>query len=305
MTAMGEHVSYPYLMGVSAAAFRLQVMRPQCCASSPHAQIGHNCTDPAMAALGYPLTWMDTRDAAGDRDTATEALVASIDAGRPALLSSEECGLIVGYVDDGEQFLVRPYSAEFTQQKEGYVPMATWPWEVGIIGPKAAPPPRRESVIGSLRTAVALANTPNVGDYACGFAAFEAWAEQLMDDARYVGLDRDTWFNFALGNGFTYGCLSDARMAAGRYLRSIIPDFDGEAATLLTRAAEMYENIYNHMWIERDDLPKPWWLLPWDLKEPENWTNDMRHAQARVLGELLVMEQQAIAEIERALVLLE
>lgn len=102
---------------------------------------------------------------------AREALVASINEGRPALMDSEECGLIVGTIGDGEDFLIRPYRAEFTETKEGYSVMDGWPWQVGIIIPRNEAPSRRASILKSLRAAIEMANTPEQSGYPSGLAA--------------------------------------------------------------------------------------------------------------------------------------
>ncbi len=53
MQSIGEDVSYDYLMGVSGAAFRLQIHQPDWCPSAPDAGCGFNCAGAATEALGY------------------------------------------------------------------------------------------------------------------------------------------------------------------------------------------------------------------------------------------------------------
>ena len=116
----GEPVSYVYLMGASGRAFRLQF---SWCPSCPRAVVGYNVLDPALrvtgfAAHSYPLAvWEgETRHQRGatghELECARAALRASIDAGLPVLMCSEESDLLVGYEPIGEEnptgWLVRP-----------------------------------------------------------------------------------------------------------------------------------------------------------------------------------------------------
>jgi len=260
-----------------------------------------------MEALGYPLTWLPTQktDASpGAPEQMREvrmAILASIDQGRPVLLSSEECGLIVGYLDSGRDFLIRPYSAEYTDQKIGYVSMKEWPWEVGIIGRKGQRPPRKTSIVKSLHAAIEMANTGHYGDYPSGFNAYRTWIDGLRDDEGMEEKIIENWWQTTNGNGFIYGCLSDARRAAWRYLRQVSQEFTKGTGAHLARAADYYEQIDKTLWTERPDVPCPWSLQPWDLGKPENWTRDMRHGQSEVLSQVMAIEKQGIREIGLAI----
>ena len=112
---------------------------------------------------------------------------------------------------------------------------------------------------------------------------------------------KENWWGTALGNGYTYGCLSDARRAAWKYLRSVGDEFTGEAGAHLSRAADCYERIDKTLVTERTDVPRPWFLMPWDLKEAVNWTEEMRHGQAEVLSEIREIEREGLMAIESAL----
>lgn len=299
MEVMGEDFSYEYLMGAGGAAFRIQHMW---CPSSPHAECGYNCTHPAAAAAGYTVTWIQTtRDGqpvAEGIARAEKAITASIDQGRPALMGSEECSLIVGYTTDGRR-LIRRYGPK----KDGYEPTDKWPWEVGILERKGPPPPRQQAVIASLRTAVMLAKTPKFDTYASGFAALEQWAKELKDDSRFTGLDEKTWFRPALANGYTYGCLYASRLAAERYLNEVAEEFEAPMRERLLGLAERYGRVRDVLGRKRSRWDCPWSLMPWRLKSPDNWKRGMRYAQATVLRGVLYLEKQAVAEVEKTLAL--
>ena len=297
----GEKVSYEHLMGVSGAAFRLQVAQPRWCPSSPHANCGFNCIEPAMAALDYD--WVEICGGKADAQAiarAKQATMQLIDQGRPVLYGSEECGIIVGYTNGGEQLLVRPYGAKL----DGYVQMKGWPWGVQKLVRGKPAPPRREIVLQSLTRAVEVANTSSYGDdrivYASGFAAYEAWIAGLLDDQRFKAMG-DAFFNQALGNAWTYDSLADARDAASKYLTSIATDFRGPTAERLGKAADLYSQINKALVTERDGAKCIYQMYPWELKELSNWTKQLRLAEVAALKDALALERQAIAEIEKAL----
>lgn len=67
MEALGEDVGYPYLLGVSALAFRMQVSMDSLCPSSPHACCGYPCHARSSQALPWELhvLQVDPDDAQG------------------------------------------------------------------------------------------------------------------------------------------------------------------------------------------------------------------------------------------------
>ncbi len=108
MRVMGEDYSYADLMGISGAAFRLQFHQPEWCPSSPHADCGFPCGETAANALPYEFVNHWVRKDPDLFEKARSAAVASIDAGLPAIISSQETGLILGYADGGKTLLGRP-----------------------------------------------------------------------------------------------------------------------------------------------------------------------------------------------------
>lgn len=294
----GDQADYIDLMGKSGLAFRLQFYQPDGCPSSPHACCGFDCWKQALWACGRRIETFDT----GKGDTATlekarSAIVASIDRGWPVIYASEEAGLVVGYVDGGQQLLVRPYSPK----AEGYVTTDKWPWQIIVVSPRKAAPPPKDVLVNSLRLAVHLWQTPNFEKYASGQAAYAAWAKLLDDDKRFESLDPKALRGVCQANAFTYGSLEHNRQFAVTYLRSIEAGFSPKAAGHLHKAADFYDKSHQAIALERPDIKCPWSLFPADLKGGADWTSGMRHTQAAVLREMASLDQQAIAEIQLAL----
>ena len=297
MRAIGEDVTYDYLMGVSGAAFRLHFHQPGWCPSSPDATCGFNHSEPAMKALGYAATGIHSdKNKPQEVKEAREAVVQSINDGHPVLaidlIDVPDWGVIVGYSDDGEKFLCRTYF----DKTEEYSRAEKWPWVVEVIGKKGKAPDRKESLLRSLRIAIDIANTEKYEDYASGFSAYESWAGDLMDDSGFEALDKEKLSSMTHTNAWCYNSLIDAREAAIRYLRSIADEFGKESATHLSDAAGIYEEIVR-------ELREGWKYapFPWQLKDGKRWTKEMRHAEAEVLKETLALERKAISKLQAAL----
>ena len=127
LSAVGENVSYNQLMGVSGAAFRLQIAQPDWCPSAPDATVGCDVSGPAVKALGYSLTSIDDNSIlvwVGVKRVKA-AIVESVDDGRPVvainLAGGMDWGIVTGYEDDGKSFLCRTYENpgdEYVKAKE-------------------------------------------------------------------------------------------------------------------------------------------------------------------------------------------
>jgi hypothetical protein len=244
LAAVGERVPYEFLMGVSGAAFRVQMFQPRWCPSAPHPRCGFDCLEAAFAALAYELVDLPVKPGdPGCVERVREEVVKSIDAGVPAFFTSLEESLIVGYEDEGRRLLLRLYGAP----KEGYVPwrlvrgeaegaetypesfVLDWPHlSFGVLRRKPAPPDRRWSLVRSLELALELARTPTFGPYASGFAALEQWIAGLRDPARFENASAREADMYA--NAHCWYSLCDARSAAGPYLRGIALELGGRAA---------------------------------------------------------------------------
>jgi hypothetical protein len=303
MRAIGEDVTYEYLMGVSSAAFRLQIHASGGCnAPAPHAGIGFNCVEPALKALGYKVARHNTHEMKeGDAESVRkvrEAIVESIDDGVPVMCESEEESLIVGYENGGKELLVRPYMA----RKDGYSTMKRWPWGVRILKKKAKLPDRRRTLVRSLEIAVELANTKRFADYAGGFAAYKVWIDDLLDKSRYENQGPKAIAGMMVGNGHCYYSLVDARASAAIYLRSIAEEFDKDVAPHLLKAADLYQQIFDTL---NKRCPTQIAPKPGMLEKGKSWSQDMRCFQASILEEALPLDRKAVGEIEKALALIE
>ncbi len=289
--AMGADVDYVDLMGLSAAAFRIQV-GGSLCPSSPHPSLGFRCDALAREALGFELEehpW-DPREPETVA-AARQAIVASVNRGVPALAIEEETGLAIGYVGGGEAILVRhPYSRRGEEAEKLDERHA---WGIGIVHrPPSRPSPA--ALLRSLEVAVELADGRRYGAYTSGFGAYDDWIAKLSDEDLLQRSETEPGAVVA-GNAHIYYCLVDARRSASAYLRRIAPELP-EAAASLEDAASRYQEI-------ADRLEAGWEHVPWprQLRSLADWGLDRRRLQAERLAEARERERAAVGALGAAI----
>ncbi len=297
MRAVGEDVTYDYLVGVSGLAFRMQVSKNGLCPSSPHSACGYNCTKRAVEALPWEARAYEvTKEDVAKVKEARRAVMASIDRGVPVLYGSEEDGVIIGYQKGGDEWLC--FDA-LVQGGQKMIVKKSWPWGIGIYtARKAHDPDRRALVIGSLRQAVDMANAQEADAYFVGFKAWDKYIEKLkaLDAA-----DEKTRNDSMQGNAWIYECLGQYRGCAARYLRGVASEFDAPAAEHLRKAADLYAKMSSEVLVDPKNCPLTIAPYPFSLKPGQTWTAEMRQEQVKRLQAALPIERQALAEIGQAL----
>ncbi len=300
LSASREDFAYDQLMGYSGAAFRLQIAQPDWCPSAPDGKVGFDVSIPVMKSIGYRAKSIEDCDIFAwiGINRMKNAIVEHIDKGHPLVAinldGGMDWGVIVGYENDGKTLLCRTYD----NPDGDYVAAKETPCVVEILEKSGSLPDQKERVLESLRVAVNLANTTSFDGYASGFAAYEAWIRDLLDDKRYEELPSRDLSGMVQPNAWCYYSLCDARAAATRYLSSTKSVFDGEAYTHLSQAEEWYQQIATRLLSDQRHAPFPHQL------NGEQWTKEMRHTEASALREALALERKAIKAIEAALAIM-
>lgn len=295
LRVLGEDMSYTRLMGVSGMAFRLQIHRPDLCASAPDAACGFNCIAAAMQALGR--SYQEVRPH-GNAQQGRAEIIDSIDRGVPVLAINLEPGMdwgvITGYSDGGEKLLCRLYDLP-SHLTEEYSEAPLWPDMIVALAGKSSSAAGSPDV-EALKTAVMLAHAERFGKYASGFAALEAWIEDMLDDAKHEPRQKEKPHAGLHDNAWCFWSFNDARIAASRYLQAIAEDFTPPVAASLQAAAELYGRISARLEQGGSEY------APFESQIGDRpWSTDMRHKQAGVLAEVLAWEREAVAEIEQAM----
>jgi hypothetical protein len=228
LESLGEENTYSYLMGLSGAAFRLQIHRDGLCPSGPDATCGFDSGTHLLQTLRYPYRLLVASDG---EDKVTSEVKRSIDAGIPAiaidLIEVPDWGLIVGYDDHGT------YQALtfFNDHKNKPQPAQNTPWVVYLLGERAGPVNRDEAERGSLFLLRNLLENRSYGAYKTGQEGFRAWLQRLENIGKFLAGTGHKRQEHLIGNYWNYISLIDARRAARRYLQEEIRyrRFDNDA----------------------------------------------------------------------------
>jgi hypothetical protein len=322
---LGRDVSYHLLKGFSATGFRL-MFHEDWCRYTPDAIRGFDHTPLAFEALGFQYS---SREIALTDQKSIEELrttvVHSIKAGYPVmairLMQWEDWGVIVGYMNDSEKFVCRtPHdrSDDFSENTH-------WPWLILVISGEKEIPDRKVSVTKSLYTAIELFETEKYGHYYSGRAAYKYWIAGLKQQEIYDHLEQERgnmiynhwvaeirrvaysgdyedsgpcaheYLERAHVNSWRYVSLEDARREAAKYLKEVSSLFGSESAINLVKAGNLYGEVYELLRDAKQLVPSEW-----DL-ERNNWTQDKRNSQVRVLEQALVLEERAVECIKDVL----
>ena len=316
--SLGSEVSYHLLKGVSAAGFRL-MFHEAWCRYTPDATRGFDHTPLAFEALGFQFLTKEM--ALTDQKSIGElrtTVVHSIKGGYPVmairLMQWEDWGVIVGYRLDSEKFICRtPHdrSDDFSENTH-------WPWLILMISSEKEIPDRKVSVTKSLNTAIELFETEKFGHYYSGKAAYKYWIAGLKQQEIYDHLEQERgnisynhwvaeirneaysgdyedsgpgaheYLERAHVNAWRYVSLIDARREAAKYLKEVSSLFGSESAINLVKAGNLYGEGYELLRDAKQLVPSEW-----DL-ERNNWTQDKRYSQVRVLEQVLSLEEGAI-----------
>jgi hypothetical protein len=228
LESLGEDHTYSYLMGLSGAAFRLQIHWDGLCPSGPDATCGFDSAAHLLQILRYPLRHLVASDG---EDKVTSAVKKSIDAGAPGiavdLIKVPDWGLIVGY-DDKDQYQVLTF---YNDHKNKPQPAQKDPWTVCLLGEKLGPFNRDHAEMTSLFLLKNLLENRSYGAYHTGQAGFESWLERLENIGRFLAGLGERRQEHLLGNYWNYISLMDARRAAKTYLQEEIRyrRFDNDA----------------------------------------------------------------------------
>jgi len=290
----GQDVTYADVMGLSGAAFKLTIS-PNLFIGQIHSEFGLDWSEIMQRIWGidYKGAISCNEEENPDwRKKVRKTTVDSINAGLPLIYMDGEHNLIVGYYGDNAKYMTKPYAGhkgpyyEESETPRGFLGNA---WIVTTLRKTGEPADWMESAIKSLYKAVELARKGGVKKLGGGdgvFAAYETWIATL--DKGRDGVD-------VAGNAFSYTQLLSSRRAAAEYLSKVAGKLGGQAASHLSSAAESYETVAQRLDSGRDCV------AAWGM----SWTPENREKQASLLRKSLADERLAIAEIEKALEVLE
>lgn len=301
MRAMDIQGDYVGLMGDSALAFRVRWYRSDkgqgWCPSSPVGEMGP-WDQRASKAAGLKLSYRVDLEGKTDFSQYANDVKKNIDAGRPVLAygTTLDLGVIYGYADEGRTVMLRDY---FKGETPVEMPLKDTKGMLVFIDRAEAPASDRDRAVQAMKDAVAdwrrAPDPMKQGRYLFGDAALAEWIGNLrsaeLTEAQRKELFQPSWWTFC--------ALADARRAAASYLQRVAPLFEGEAYAAILKAASLYEQsagLTGKVFADKNAF-----LGPWSGKKIDDWDEATRLREAELLSQVRTLDNQAIAEMEKAL----
>lgn len=256
---LGDDVSYPYIMAVTGAAFRL--VWNTACWDLSNVDIYHAFTESnAVYGLGAKALGREFSFLGRDENTTKEEFLAFIKEhlaeGYPCIalgiIGPPEPCIVAGYGDDGESLLGwnffqedPEYAGNVTTAENGYFVSRSW-WDntdtqaVMCIGPVNAKAVPEQDI---LRQAVSALEGRMEHSYAKGIRAYDAWREMLLEDSHFASTVYDSLFSKLLVQNDATQCLMDGRNQGARYLLELAAKQKDRDNTKLEQAARHFQKV--------------------------------------------------------------
>lgn len=286
-----DTVDYTALMGFSGAGFRLQ-MHNDWDISAVLASQGYRCDLAALDALGYEYRYMELDSDLGNIDQVRQAIIESIDGGSPVLgyglVGLGRWGIITGYQKRGRELVVRA----FDSRRVGYTLAESFPSKVYVIEGRNVPTTQKETMIHSFDIAQEMLETEMVGSYYMGLSAINRWI-RLLETETFYNLQPQDFQKVVDANAMMYTRLLEDRAFAAEYLNRIAPLFS-DVGEKLYMIADLYHTESEYMKAAFDSETDGVVMWAVDLRDPYDWTPQMRMRQISYLRFARVKEDEAL-----------
>jgi hypothetical protein len=295
LQAIGIDVTYEELLGVSGMAFRLQVTEVLC-PSSANSFCGYRSCVRSLQFFPWSTRLFEfNHEDVKELKEARAAVIDSINRGIPVHYGNNVDGVIIGYLNDGRQWLcLHPMEG----RKEPFVKNEL-PGTLILPGePKSGIPEKKQLALDALKQAVEMADAGMAEEYAVGFNAWELWFRKLDEFKKQTNPINP---EMMWGNAWIYFSLIESRRAAVKYLRSIANEFAKPAAEHLEAAATSYEQLVDSL-LSGDNDSQRLAPFPGPAADSMSWKPEQMREQARRMTIAFELEKKAIAEIKEAIV---
>ena len=336
MECFKEPYDYNDLMGLSGAAFKLFLNKKKWDFVS---QMGSHSPfkDQLLSRIGYDLVSIKLEnDSIEAREKMVNAIRKEIDEVRPILafdlITPEDWGLIVGYVDD--KLLVRTYnenpnktlkqyweSIGWIQKEQGtiddYYIGDNFPSEILVFRKTNPIIDKTESIRDALKFTVETMRKPEITSdseiYANGLQAYDTWIEKLEDEEFFQKLTKEEFTLHIHMNAWVYDVLFDSRLAAMQFMNNIKSKFVDKERKALIEIEDIYKANIKYMkekwkyfafpfWYDKEK-GKIWYPAPstgsqkggW--YEGSTWTPEMRKNGINVLKKLKSIDMSVLDKL--------
>ena len=294
LRAIGIDVTYEELLGVSGMAFRLQVTE-DLCPSSANSFCGFRSCVRSLQLFPWSVRLVEfNHEDVKELKQARAAVIDSINRGIPVHYGNIVDGVIIGYLNDGQQWLcLHPMKG----RKEPFVKNEL-PETLILPGePKSGTPEKKQLALDALKQALEMAGAGTAEEYAVGFNTWQLWLTKLAEFQKQTNpINPET----ICGNAWIYFALIESRRAAVKYLCSIAGDFTKQVAAHLETAATLYEQLVDALLSGDKDSQR---IAPFSGPAEDNisWKPEQMREQARRMSIAFESEKKAIAEIKEAI----
>lgn len=253
---LGQEISYPFLMAVSGAAFRLRWNTT--CWDGGNVDIFNICEEPMEAykrsfiSAGRSFRLLE-RGPGVSKESFIQLIKAEIDQGRPVIalgiIGPPEACIIAGYRDHGQTLLGwnffqdnPEFAGDVKIDDSGYFISSTW-WEnpctIALMA-VSEEGKQTTSLKEILAEAISIMSTEQVREYAGGQRAYDAWAQALSDDSQFPQNSvLPLLFERLMCQGDAMDMISEGRHYAAKYLETVAAETE-EARTELLAAAQVF-----------------------------------------------------------------
>ena len=288
---LGHNVSYPYLLGVSAKAFRFQFAAGWNL-SSAESTHGFNNSSYCLSTLGLLAETIISEKT--EFSEAYEKIVSKIDAGHPVLVHDVDelalWSLIIGYSHDKTKLIAKTY---WNSTEASFSLVGTSP-RTGIIIKDTKHDvafDEKKMLVSSIELGIKQFQTEKYGIFHSGSAGYRLWIEHLLDEAIFNDLSADELLRVAYINSWIFLSLLNDRKALLKYLSSIKEKL-GDPFDILDKVFDLYKHVVLLLESNVPRIPNPWAEY-----KSIKWTEDMRVAQTKVINQIRELESYAIEKL--------
>jgi len=288
LNALGESFTYPFIMGISGAAFRFQ-FHPDWCPSASDATAGFDVSKKLFNSLGYKTELIKIDDG---RFTEIQRLytkiIEQINKGYPIIANNlkvcPEWGIITGYVRTKPGIICRTCFDEGDE----YSLAEHAPWLSYFIREREKEPLDTKTLFfNSLAIAIKLAKTDYFGDYASGLKAFQVWIDHISGYIQNNKRFDQIQVNLSLIN-----ILIDARISAVNYLGEMVNRYPIKSGLIIInnylKELQLLQELHTD-------------ILPVFNDHPSVWTSDILTRHVHILKGVMKLEFETLELLEEAL----
>ena len=290
LKCLGRDIPYWYIMGVSGAAFRLQIHYNSWRMVSADPISGYELTENFGKAFGINLEQVWTCGIKDKVKKANSDIRNNLKLGKPVIGlgmdGNNYHGLIVGSTPN-EKLLA--FDCSIPGIPHAVAESLVWCYH--LVSKINSMPDAYEQFKLAMKQALKLAEIRRFKSFHIGLDAYDYWYSILTNPTHYDPYD-NSWQAFEKNNGnyWIYINLLDARKAAAKFCETAAEDFPEFSESL-----NLLSSLYNEMVLKlKPLLDRKIVRQAKNINEGRPWTNFERRKQAKCLMEVKELEQKTI-----------